>query len=213
MGPVAGEVRAGRGGLPGQGRARITVRPGRRPVRGRTPFAVLVVVLLAAGLLGLLALNTALNEGSFELSRLQQQTTKATDEQQSLQLEIDQSSAPDALAKRAGELGMVPAGGMAFLDVPNGGKVVGTPGPAQDSPPVKKSTVDPWPVKPSPGAQGPAQAQPPAQSSAQPSGSPSPQPSTQPAPAPPTPAASAGDSVIQLNPVSPAPAQHGGGTR
>ncbi|MFD8703336.1 cell division protein FtsL [Kitasatospora sp. NPDC059648] len=209
---MAGEVRAGRGGLPGQGRARITVRPGRRPVRGRTPFAVLVVVLLAAGLLGLLALNTALNEGSFELSRLQKQTTRATDEQQSLQLEIDQSSAPDALAKRAGELGMVPAGGMAFLDVPNGGKVIGTPGPAQDSPPVRKSTVDPWPTKPSPGAQSPAQPQLPAQ----PSGSPGAQPSAQPtgqAPAPPTPAASAGDSVIQLNPVSPAPAQHGGGTR
>ncbi|MER7668835.1 cell division protein FtsL [Kitasatospora sp. NPDC096128] len=180
-------------------------------MRGRTPFAVLVVVLLAAGLLGLLALNTALNEGSFELSRLQKQTTKATDEQQSLQHEIDQSSAPDALAKRAAELGMVPAGGMAFLDVPNGGKVIGTPGPAQDSPPVKKSSVEPWPVKASPGAQSPAPAQP----SAQPSASPSPQPPAPPtgqAP-PPTPAASAGDSVIQLNPVTSAPAQHGGGTR
>ncbi|MFE5580819.1 cell division protein FtsL [Kitasatospora sp. NPDC056531] len=175
-------------------------------MRGRTPFAVLVVVLLAGGLFGLLALNTALNEGSFELSRLQKQTTKATDEQQSLQHEIDQSSAPDALAKRAGELGMVPAGGMAFLDVPNGGKVIGTPGPAQDSPPVKKSTVDPWPVKASPAAQGaPAP-------SARPTAQPSAQPTT-PATAPPTPtpAASAGDSVIQLNPVSPAP--HGGGNR
>ncbi|MFH9348517.1 cell division protein FtsL [Kitasatospora sp. NPDC017646] len=180
-------------------------------MRGRTPFAVLVVVLLAGGLLGLLALNTALNEGSFELSRLQKQTTKATDEQQSLQLDIDQSSAPDALAKRAGELGMVPAGGMAFLDVPNGGKVIGTPGPAQDSPPVKKSTVDPWPTKPVPGAQNPVPT--PSPTPAQPSGSPSAQPTTQQAPAPPTPAASAGDSVIQLNPVSPAPAQHGGGTR
>ncbi|MBD0691629.1 septum formation initiator family protein [Streptomyces sp. CBMA123] len=178
-------------------------------MRGRTPFAVLVVVLLAAGLLGLLALNTALNEGSFELSRLQKQTTKATDEQQSLQHEIDQSSAPDALAKRAAELGMVPAGGMAFLDVPNGGKVLGTPGPAQDSPPVKKSTVEPWPMKASPGAQAPAQ------QSAAPSASPTAQPPAQPntqAP-PPTPAASAGDSVIQLNPVTSAPAQHGGGTR
>ncbi|MFJ8474825.1 cell division protein FtsL [Kitasatospora sp. NPDC094011] len=193
-------------------------------MRGRTPFAVLVVVLLAAGLLGLLALNTALNEGSFELSRLQKQTTKATDEQQSLQHEIDQNSAPDALAKRAAELGMVPAGGMAFLDVPNGGKVIGTPGPAADSPPVKKSTVDPWPMR-APGGQTPAQAQPSApssapssaQPSAAPSAAPSASPSAQPtgqAPAPPpTPAASAGDSVIQLNPVSPAPAQHGGGTR
>ncbi|WBP89287.1 FtsB/FtsL family cell division protein [Kitasatospora cathayae] len=183
-------------------------------MRGRTPFAVLVVVLLAAGLLGLLALNTALNEGSFELSRLQKQTTKATDEQQSLQHEIDQSSAPDALARRAGELGMVPAGGMAFLDVPNGGKVLGTPGSAKDSPPVKKSTVEPWPMKqPSPGAQSVAPAQPSAAPSASPSAQPSAQPTSQAPAPPPTPAASAGDSVIQLNPVSSAPAQHGGGTR
>ncbi|MBV2153581.1 hypothetical protein [Kitasatospora sp. SUK 42] len=166
---------------------------------------MLVVVLLAAGLLGLLALNTALNEGSFELSRLQRQTTTATDEQQSLQHEIDQNSAPDALAKRAAELGMVPAGGMAFLDVPNGGKVIGTPGPAQDSPPVKRSTVEPWPMKSSPAAQSSAQVSP--QPAPPPPAQPSAPPATQ-APAPqPTPAASAGDSVIQLNPVSPAPGQ------
>ncbi|MFJ8628928.1 hypothetical protein ACIRD3_39610 [Kitasatospora sp. NPDC093550] len=162
---------------------------------------MLVVVLLAAGLLGLLALNTALNEGSFELSRLQKQTTKATDEQQSLQHEIDQSSAPDALAKRAAELGMIPAGGMAFLDVPNGGKVLGTPGPAQDSPPVKRSTVEPWPTKPVPGGTQPNAGQ-----------SPVPQPQAPAVPATPTTAASAGDSVIQLNPASPA-APSGGGAR
>ncbi|MFJ9605671.1 hypothetical protein ACIRS1_04860 [Kitasatospora sp. NPDC101176] len=163
-----------------------------------------MVVLLAAGLLGLLALNTALNEGSFELSRLQKQTTVATDEQQGLQHQIDQSSAPDALAKRAAEMGMVPAGGMAFLDVPNGGKVIGTPGPAQDSPPVKRSTVEPWPVKQQPPAAG------------QPS-APAPAPSVPVAPsAPPSPAATAGDSVVQINPaspVAPAPQSSGGAGR
>ncbi|MFJ8430058.1 cell division protein FtsL [Kitasatospora sp. NPDC094019] len=184
--------------LPGQsGRARITVRPG-RAVRGRTPFAVLVVLLLGAGLLGLLALNTALNEGSFELSRLNRQTTALTDEQQGLQHQIDQNSAPDALARRAVELGMVPAGGMAFLDLPNGGAVVGTPKPAQDSPPVKRSTVEPWPGKqPAPGAQ------PPAPPTAQPSpGAPAATaaPSTAPGPG--------GDVTVQVNP---GPA--GGGAR
>ncbi|MFE7526754.1 hypothetical protein ACFU7Y_13625 [Kitasatospora sp. NPDC057542] len=167
---------------------------------------MLVVVLLAAGLLGLLALNTALNEGSFELSRLQKQTTVATDEQQSLQHEIDQSSAPDALARRAAELGMVPAGGMAFLDVPNGGKVIGTPGPAQGSPPVKRSTAEPWPTKAQPSAAQPAAG--PSPAAPQQGGAPSPA-----APSPvPTPAASAGDSVIQLNPVpSAAAAKPSGG--
>ncbi|MFE4514901.1 hypothetical protein ACFRMQ_12005 [Kitasatospora sp. NPDC056783] len=162
---------------------------------------MLIVVLLAGGLLGLLALNTALNEGSFELSRLQKQTTVATDEQQSLQHEIDQNSAPDALARRAGELGMVPAGGMAFLDVPNGGKVLGTPGAAQDSPPVKRSTAEPWPTKAQPGAAQPGAG--PAPAAPQPGGAASPAAPPPPPPVP-TPAASAGDSVIQLNPASPA---------
>ncbi|MFG2904577.1 hypothetical protein ACGF13_05865 [Kitasatospora sp. NPDC048286] len=161
---------------------------------------MLIVVLLAAGLLGLLALNTALNEGSFELSRLQKQTTAATDEQQSLQHEIDKNSAPDALARRAAELGLVPAGGMAFLDVPNGGKVVGTPGAAQDSPPVKRSTAEPWPTRAQSGAAQPAAG--PSPAVPQPGGAPSPA-APPPAPPAPTPAASAGDSVIQLNPVQP----------
>ncbi|MFC5662055.1 cell division protein FtsL [Kitasatospora misakiensis] len=185
--------------FPGQGgRARITVRPG-RPVRGRTPFAVLVVLLLGAGLLGLLALNTALNEGSFELSRLNRQTTALTDEQQGLQHQIDQNSAPDSLARRAGELGMVPAGGLAFLDLPNGGAVVGTPKPAQDSPPVKRSTVEPWPGK---------QPAPSVQPSAQPS------PGAPAAPATTAPAAG-GDVTVQVNPgpAQPAPAAGGGAGR
>ncbi|WP_380284744.1 cell division protein FtsL [Kitasatospora purpeofusca] len=186
--------------LPGQsGRARITVRPG-RPVRGRTPFAVLVVLLLGAGLLGLLALNTALNEGSFELSRLQRQTTVLTDEQQGLQHQIDQNSAPDALARRAAELGMVPGGGMAFLDLPNGGAVVGTPKAAQDSPPVKRSTVEPWPGKqPAPTGQPAAGATAPA----------APPPPT--AAAPPTGPAPGGDVTVQVNPGTSQPSPHAGG--
>ncbi|MFB6891174.1 cell division protein FtsL [Kitasatospora sp. NPDC056327] len=180
--------------LPGQsGRARITVRPG-RPVRGRTPFAVLVVLLLGAGLLGLLALNTALNEGSFELSRLKRQTTVLTDEQQGLQHLIDQNSAPDSLARRAGELGMVPAAGMAFLDLPNGGAVVGTAKPAQDSPPVKRSTVEPWPGKqPAPSAQ-PAV---PPTAGGTPAAPPPPAAATGAAPSG---AATGGDVTVQVNP-------------
>ncbi|GAA2741523.1 septum formation initiator family protein [Kitasatospora cinereorecta] len=144
--PVAGE--RARGVLPGQGgKARLntrlgSVRPRGRSVRGRTPFAVLVVVLLSAGLLGLLMLNTALNQGSIKLARLQKQTTEATDQQQTLQHQIDQQSAPDALERRARELGMVPGGDPAFLG--DDGKVLGTPKEAQDSPPVKRSGNEPW---------------------------------------------------------------------
>ncbi|MFD7641263.1 septum formation initiator family protein [Kitasatospora sp. NPDC059795] len=150
-------------------------------MRGRTPFAVLVVTLLSAGLLGLLMLNTALNEGAFTLSRLKKQTTEATDQQQTLQQEIAAQSAPDALEQRARELGMVPGGDPVFLGVDGG--VTGKPKAAEDNPPVPRSSAEPW--------QRPAGA----------SGSPSPSPSA---------SANPGDPGIDLAPAPPASAPAGG---
>ena len=85
----------------------------------RTPFVLLVVLLLGGGLIALLVLNSALSEGQFKLDDLQKQTKSLTDEEQALQRDVDAYSAPDALQRRAHELGMVPGGDPAFLD-PNG---------------------------------------------------------------------------------------------
>jgi hypothetical protein len=87
-----------------------------------------VVVLLGGGLIGLLVLNSALSEGSFQLDDLKQRTKELTDEEQALQRDIDAYSAPRALQRRARELGMVPGGDPAFLD-PDG-SVKGSPSPA-----------------------------------------------------------------------------------
>lgn len=184
--------------LPGQGgRARITVRPGKRSVRGRTPFAVLVVVLLSGGLLGLLMLNTALNEGSFELSRLQKQTTELTDQQQTLQQQIDQASAPDALERRARELGMVPGGDPAFLQ--DDGRVLGNPGQAQDSPPVKRSTTELWQQQQN--------------RTAQPSTSAAPSTAAPATPSPSAPPSPTGDGTVQIDPAPPVtPSASAGGS-
>ncbi|MEV5883234.1 hypothetical protein AB0L74_11025 [Streptomyces sp. NPDC052020] len=94
----------------------------------RTPFVVLVVLLLGGGLIGLLVLNSALSEGSFQLDDLKEETKSLTDEEQSLQRDIDGYSAPQALLRRARELGMVPGGDPAFLQ-PDG-TVKGVPSPA-----------------------------------------------------------------------------------
>ncbi|GAA1271189.1 hypothetical protein GCM10009665_69320 [Kitasatospora nipponensis] len=203
--------------LPGQlGRARITVRPGRpaRGGRGRMPFAILVVVLLTLGLLGLLMLNTALNEDSFELTKLQRQTTQLTDQQQSLQQQIDQQAAPDALEKAARQLGMVPGGDPAFLQ--DDGKVLGTPGAAKDSPPVKRSGADIWPS-----TSTPLPAPPPAPSaadsaapvlSASPAGGPATAPAAGGAPSDP---GATGEGTLRVDPVSPSATAGGtaGGAR
>ncbi|MEV2214436.1 septum formation initiator family protein [Streptomyces sp. NPDC050997] len=100
----------------------------------RTPFVLLVVLLLGGGLIGLLVLNSALSEGSFKLDDLQKGTTDLTDEEQALQRSIDGYSAPEALQRRARELGMVPGGDPAFLG-PDG-TVKGVPSPAADAQPA-----------------------------------------------------------------------------
>ena len=118
--------RPGRGRTGGRSGARPRGRGGARS-RGRGPFAALVALLLSAGLVALLLLNTALNQGTFELTQLQQRTTRLTDEQQGLQQQIAGWSAPDQLAARARQLGMVPGGVPAFLK--DDGTVLGSPQP------------------------------------------------------------------------------------
>ncbi|MEU6994814.1 hypothetical protein ABZ953_29665 [Streptomyces sp. NPDC046465] len=94
----------------------------------RTPFVLLVVLLLGGGLIALLILNSSLNEGSFRLSELKKETKDLTEEEQELQRDVDGYAAPEALQRRARELGMVPGGDPAFLD-PDG-TVRGVPGAA-----------------------------------------------------------------------------------
>ncbi|MER6734082.1 septum formation initiator family protein [Streptomyces puniciscabiei] len=116
-----------------KGRAARLARliPAGRARAARTPFVLLVVLLLGGGLIGLLVLNSALSEGSFKLADLQKQTKNLTDEEQALQRDIDAYSAPDALQRRARQLGMVPGGDPAFLG-PDG-KVKGAPSAAPES--------------------------------------------------------------------------------
>ncbi|MEH0422544.1 hypothetical protein [Streptomyces sp. B21-083] len=97
----------------------------------RTPFVLLVVFLLGSGLIGLLVLNSALSEGGFRQDDLQRDTKSLTDEEQALQRDVDAYAAPDALQRRARELGMVPGGDPAFLDP--GGTVKGVPEAAEQA--------------------------------------------------------------------------------
>lgn len=141
----------------------------------RAPFVLLVVLLLGGGLITLLLLNSALNEGSFRLSELKKRTTDLTDEQQALQRDVDSSAEPDALARRARELGMVPGGSPAFLD-PDG-TVRGVPSSATSVPTTAapQKTVVPAPPPAVP-------ASPPASPRPTPSGAPAGTPAAGPSP-------------------------------
>lgn len=126
----------------------------------RTPFVLLVVLLLGGGLIGLLVLNSALSEGSFRLDDLQKDTKSLTDEQQALQRDIDAYSAPEALQRRARELGMVPGGDPVFLDPDGTVKGVPSAAAARPSPaPTQVPLVLRVPEtahSPAPGSQAPA---------------------------------------------------------
>ncbi|MFI7008067.1 septum formation initiator family protein [Streptomyces sp. NPDC050145] len=119
----------------------LPVAPSGGAQAARTPFVLLVVLLLGGGLIMLLMLNSSLNEGSFRLSKLKKQTTELTDDEQELQREVDSYSAPDALLRRARELGMVPGGDPAFLSP--SGIVKGNASPAAAPAPVRRPASPP----------------------------------------------------------------------
>ncbi|MEU8033849.1 septum formation initiator family protein [Streptomyces sp. NPDC049099] len=175
-----------------RGRAARLARlfPAGRARAARTPFVLLVVLLLGGGLIGLLVLNSALSEGSFKLDALQKETRSLTDEEQALQRDIDAYSDPAALQRRARRLGMVPGGDPAFLDpdgTVKGVPQVASPGPAALTAPVAPEAMAPaaaLSAPPStPASAPPAQGQP------------------QPVPAPSAPAAAAPPPPTALQPI------------
>ena len=109
----------------------------------RAPFVAVVLVLLAAGLVGQLLLNTSLQRGSFELYELQSAQSDLADEQQRLEQELAWRESPAALAARARLLGMVASGTPVFLHLDDG-TVSGTPTPAP-APPAPLAPPEPQP--------------------------------------------------------------------
>ena len=100
----------------------------RRSSAARTPFVLVVVLILVTGLLGLLALNTVLAQDAFKLHALQVSSRVLADREQALQRQVADLQSPQSLAARATRLGMVQGGPPAFLRLPDG-TVLGAPEP------------------------------------------------------------------------------------
>jgi hypothetical protein len=121
----------------------------------RTPFVLLVVVLVAAGLVGLLLLNTAINENAFRLHEVEQRQETLDLREQQLEGDLERLEAPGTLQAAARRLGLVPAGNPAYIHLPSG-RVVGVPTPARaPAAPVTKPPASPA-GKPSTAAAKPA---------------------------------------------------------
>jgi hypothetical protein len=116
---------------------------------------MLVIGLLVSGVVTTLWLSTQATADSYKLAQAQQNTGALSEQVQSMQRQVDQANSPEALAARARQLGMVPAGDPAHLVVgPDGSvTVVGTPSaatapPPPPPPPPPPASPPPPPAKP-----------------------------------------------------------------
>lgn len=128
---------------------------GLRPARAVTPagrpqFVLLIMVLLAVGLVATLWLSTAAAADSYRLQDATGQARVLSEQAERLHQEVAVLASAPELARRAGELGMVPVRDPARLVVaPDGSvEVVGEPRAAVPPPP-------PVPPTPADGSQPP----------------------------------------------------------
>jgi len=124
----------------------------------RMPFVIFVLSLLAAGLVGLLLLNTELQRGTFQVTSLNQQADQLRDQQEQLEREVRTLESPQNLADRALKMGMVPNPNPVFLRLSDG-QVLGVPaegkagtGTAMFGPGTPTGATAPTPVAPKPPA-------------------------------------------------------------
>ncbi|MGH3357032.1 MAG: hypothetical protein ACRDOJ_14130 [Nocardioidaceae bacterium] len=112
-----------------QRRNRLSVVRGARDSAPRVPFAALVLTVLGLGLVGLLVLNTSLQQGAFYARDLEGRAQALTEQQEALEIRVAELREPQRVADRAASLGMVPDDNPAFLQLP-GGRVLGNATPA-----------------------------------------------------------------------------------
>jgi hypothetical protein len=122
---------AGRAGLAGtaahgEGEPAAAPLPWTLP---RTPFLVLIAVIVLVGVLGVLVLNTRINENAFRLDNLRAQQNSLDLQEHQLDQQLADLESAGNLSAQAARLGLVPAGTPAFITLPDG-KVVGVPRPA-----------------------------------------------------------------------------------
>jgi hypothetical protein len=127
----------------------------------RTPFVLLVMALLAAGLIASLWLSTAAAGDSYRLDSARHEARDLTERAEQLRQDVATMQTAPQLAQRARDLGMVPVAEPARLvRQPDGTvAVIGKPTPAAAPAPVA-SPAGPGPAGPD---QPPADAQPPAE--------------------------------------------------
>ena len=91
-------------------------RPQLRVISGATratasslPFLTLIIMVLAGALVASMLLNAKMADTAYRMKEKQVELNVAEDHVETLRTQVQEASAPDALAVRAKDLGMVPA--------------------------------------------------------------------------------------------------------
>jgi hypothetical protein len=125
---------------------------------GRAPFVMLVMTLLGAALVATLWLSTAATADSYHLQSARKDARDLTERSESLSRQVATLETAPELARRARELGMVPAGDAARLVVrlDGGVELIGQPrrasAPAPPPAPVPAPLPAPLPATAAPAA-------------------------------------------------------------
>ncbi|WP_460406329.1 hypothetical protein, partial [Actinophytocola sediminis] len=110
---------------------------------GRASFVILIIALLTVGVAATLWLSTQAIADSYRLEKAKTTAGELAERAAELQRDVTRAESPSELAKRAKEMGMVPAGDPARLVVLPDGRVVvvGEPTPAaKPKPPAGQDT-------------------------------------------------------------------------
>lgn len=115
-------------------RTPLSVVPQRAVRRSRVSTVVVCALALAAALLGILLLNIQVSSGQYRLTELTGQQRALSQENEALTQDIEANSAPQNLAARANDLGMVQARDVGTVDLATGA-VTAAPGAAEKAEP------------------------------------------------------------------------------
>ena len=98
-----------------------------RAASSSLPFLTLIIFVLAGALITSMLLNAKMADTAYRMKEKQVELNVAEDHVETLRTQVQEASAPDALAGRAKELGMVPAAAPGVVDVNKGQLTEGTP--------------------------------------------------------------------------------------
>ncbi|GAA5227397.1 hypothetical protein [Paeniglutamicibacter antarcticus] len=110
-------------------RTTLSVVPGLE-ARRKVPFLVSIFIMIIASVIAVLLINVSIANGQYKAVELRGQERALSQENEALRQEALYLGAPQVIAKKAAELGMVKPGAPAAIDLESG-KISGTPTAAE----------------------------------------------------------------------------------